>query len=73
MKILVVQKRLAYPPASLDRQSASFLEDIQQIVREAREKHQTELLELADIGFVPAGEYIEVKLYFRQPAAMGSE
>lgn len=70
MKTLVVQKRLAYPPASLDRQSASFVEAIEQMVREAREKHQTDLLELADIGFVPAGEYIEVKLYFRQPVGL---
>ncbi|MEW5785516.1 MAG: hypothetical protein AB1767_10660 [Bacillota bacterium] len=68
MKTLIVQKRLAYSPGSLDRQAGPFIEEVQQLVREAKEQHRFADFELADIGFIPAGEHIEVKLYFRQPA-----
>lgn len=67
MKTLIVQKRLAYPPGSLGSQAGHFIGAVRLLIREAREQHQSADLELADIGFIPAEDYIEVKLYFRQP------
>ena len=67
MKTLVVQKKLPYWPATLDQHSGPFLQEVQQLVREARAQHRDLDLELADIGFVPRPEYIEIKLYFREP------
>ncbi len=69
MKSLVVQKRLEYSSEGLQSQSGTFVKDVQQIVQEARARHADQDLELADIGFVPAADYIEVKLYFRQREA----
>lgn len=73
MKTLIVQKRLLYLPESLHRQAGPFLQAVQQLVKEAREQHQNLQLELADIGFIPKPAYIEVKLYFREPAGLESE
>ena len=73
MTVLVVQKRLPYPPRNLERQAAAFLNEVQRVIRDARDEHRSAPLELADIGFVPSGEYIEVKLYFREPALVRSE
>ena len=67
MKALVVQKKMPYRPATLDRQSGPFLQEVQKLVREAKEQYRDLDLELADIGFVPKPDYIEVKLYFREP------
>jgi hypothetical protein len=73
VKTLTVQKKLAYPPETLDRQAGSFLEAVQQLVRETKEHHKELQLELADIGFVPKPAYIEVKLYFREPPGKETE
>ena len=68
MKTLIVQRRLPYQPQLLNEQAGPFLRAIQQVVREAKEQHQADGLELSDIGFIPGNDYIEVKLYFRLPA-----
>jgi hypothetical protein len=73
VKTLVVQKRLSFPPESLDRQAGPFLQAVQQLVRETKAHHQDLQLELADIGFSPKPDFIEVKLYFREPAGRESE
>ena len=73
MKTLIVQKKLLFPPESLQSQAGSFLQAVQQLVKESREQHQDLGLELADIGFTPKPAYIEVKLYFREPAGRESE
>jgi hypothetical protein len=66
MKTLVVQKRLAFSPGTLERQAGPFLDAVRQLVREAREHYRSVDLELVDMGFIPAGDHIEVKLYFRE-------
>lgn len=67
MKRLVVQKRLPYNPCSLDRQAAAFLREVRRLVDEARRRYSHHGLELADMGFVPAAAYVEVRLYFQPP------
>ena len=66
MKTLVVQKRLAFSPGTLAQQAGPFLAELRELVREVRAQHREEELELADIGFIPAEDHIEVKLYFRE-------
>ena len=63
MKTLVVQKRLAFSPGTLERQAGPFLDAVRQLVREAREHYRSVDLELVDMGFIPAGDHIEVKLF----------
>lgn len=66
MQMLVVQKRLPYPARQLHGRAAAFLDDVRQMVDEAKEQHVSLPLELSEIGFIPARDYIEVKLYFRE-------
>lgn len=73
MRTLVVQKRLLFPPRTLDRQAEAFLTEVRRVIGEARERHGSAPLELADIGFVPAGEHIELRLYFREPVKNKTE
>lgn len=68
MKTLVVQKRLPYAPQSLSKQAGTFIQAVRKAVREAKERHRSEDLELADIGFIPGKDFIEIKIYFRSPA-----
>lgn len=67
MSLLVVQKKLNYPPETLDRQAGLFLNEVRRLVLEAGINRRGLNLELADIGFAPKKEYIELKLYFRAP------
>lgn len=67
MSLLVVQKKLNYPPETLDRQAELFLNEVRRLVLEAGINRRGLNLELADIGFTPKREYIELKLYFRAP------
>lgn len=67
MKTLIIQKRFGYAPRALHPRRAEFISDIQGMVRKARERYKEEELELAEIGFLPAAEHVEVKLYFRKP------
>jgi len=66
MKLLVVQKKLPYPPEALDRYAESFLADVRQIMIETGQRRLEQNLELADIGFVPKKGYVDLKLYFRE-------
>lgn len=73
MNILVVQKRLPYQPQCLGDQADAFLKEVRQLIRDAEFQHASRSLELSDIGFTPARDYIEVKLYFSEPAFAASE
>jgi hypothetical protein len=73
MNILVVQKRLPYRPQCLGDQADAFLKEVRQLIRAAEIQHASCSLELSDIGFAPAGDYIEVKLYFREHALLSRE
>ncbi|NLY38427.1 MAG: hypothetical protein GX044_03905 [Firmicutes bacterium] len=66
MKTLIVQKRLAFSPGTLAQQAGPFLAALRELVREVKDQHRDEELELADLGFIPAEDHIEVKLYFRE-------
>lgn len=69
---LVVIKRLPYAPDNLERQSGSFLEAVRETVCAVREARSNETLELAEIGFVPRCGFVELRLYFREPALAGT-
>ncbi|MBS3943478.1 MAG: hypothetical protein KGZ32_04410 [Dethiobacter sp.] len=73
MSLLIVQKKLNYPPETLGCQAGSFISEVRRLALEAGIKSRDLNLELADIGFTPKKEYIELKLYFRTPLGQDYE
>lgn len=65
MKVLIVQHRLPYASSELKSCRDAFLKDVTRMIAGAA-PGSGEDLELADIGFSPSENHIEVKLYFRE-------